>query len=340
VPLIVLVNAFVGRRWGAGATVILCGFAIALFDLVAAADLVVAQIRHQALDPSRYAVDIGVIVTTVAASALLFRPTRAALARMIPIEPNHPVHILALVLVALLLGFQIATVFFTDTLAAAQDQPPAGLLDVVETELPFFVAAFAGVGIFIRRSLPLTAERLGVVRPAWWHLALAGAAIGVLFAVGTGSEVVSHALTPDVADRVDRTTEHIFGGLANPVGIATVAVLPGICEELLFRGALQPRIGIVLTAILFTSIHTQYGVSFVALAIFLLAIALGLIRKYVNTTASCVAHAGYNVLGGFGIPSAIFPLAVAVEVLLIAATGYALWRRRRVKVVANAGPEG
>ncbi len=72
----------------------------------------------------------------------------------------------------------------------------------------------------------------------------------------------------------------------------------------------------------------------------MLAIVLGLIRKYVNTTASCVAHAGYNMLGGFGIPSVVFPLALGLEVLLIAATVYAIWNRRRVNAVVNPRSEG
>ncbi|MGI8865672.1 MAG: CPBP family glutamic-type intramembrane protease, partial [Rubrobacteraceae bacterium] len=61
-----------------------------------------------------------------------------------------------------------------------------------------------------------------------------------------------------------------------------------------FRGAVQPKLGIVLTSILFASMHIQYGPSILLLFIFFLSVALGFLRRYVNTTATFLAHAGYN----------------------------------------------
>jgi uncharacterized protein len=43
--------------------------------------------------------------------------------------------------------------------------------------------------------------------------------------------------------------------------------------------------------------HIQYGPSVVLGYIFLLSIGLGLLRRHVNTTASFIAHAGYNAIG-------------------------------------------
>ena len=120
-----------------------------------------------------------------------------------------------------------------------------------------------------------------------------------------------------------------FGQLDNPYGIAAIALIPGICEELMFRGALQPRLGLVLTALLFTSIHTEYGLSFDTLAIFVIAIGLGLIRKYTNTTTSCACHVSYNLLVGIGITGAALNTAFAVEAALVVISGYALWTERR-----------
>ena len=88
---------------------------------------------------------------------------------------------------------------------------------------------------------------------------------------------------------MDQTTQHVFAGLDNPLGIAALALFPGICEEILFRGALQPRIGLLATALLFTSIHTQYGISLDALSVLVVALGLGLIRRYTNTTTSVSA---------------------------------------------------
>jgi TM2 domain-containing membrane protein YozV len=43
--------------------------------------------------------------------------------------------------------------------------------------------------------------------------------------------------------------------------------------------------------------HVQYGPSLLLGYIFVLSTGLGLLRRYVNTTASFLAHAGYNTLG-------------------------------------------
>jgi len=163
---------------------------------------------------------------------------------------------------------------------------------------------------------------------------LALAAAGAFLALGQASDLLSHTVSPDVARRVDATTNHLFGQLGNPIGIAAVALIPGICEDVLFRGALQPRIGLLFTAVLFTSVHTEYGLSFDTLAVFLLAIGLGLVRKYANTTASCICHVTYNLLVGIGLAGAMLNVAFAAEAVLIALAGYAIWLERRRRASA------
>jgi membrane protease YdiL (CAAX protease family) len=68
-------------------------------------------------------------------------------------------------------------------------------------------------------------------------------------------------------------------------------------EETLFRGALQPVFGVVLTSLLFASLHVQYGPSVSLGYVFLLSVGLGILRNRINTTAAFVAHAGYNFSG-------------------------------------------
>jgi membrane protease YdiL (CAAX protease family) len=170
---------------------------------------------------------------------------------------------------------------------------------------------------------------LGLVRPAWWQVVLALAAAGAFFALVQGADLLSHQWTPGIASQVDKTTQHVFGGLNDPIGIAAIALLPGICEEILFRGALQPRLGLVVTAVLFTSIHTQYGLSFDGLSVLIVAIGLGVIRKYANTTTSSLCHVTYNLLAAIGVAAALTGVAVGVEVVLVAAAGYGVWTNRR-----------
>ena len=120
----------------------------------------------------------------------------------------------------------------------------------------------------------------------------------MFYGVSVGLDWLSQVLTPELAGKVDAASQQIFGGLGTPIGIAALALVAGICEEILFRGALQPRLGIIVTSLIFTSVHTQYGLSFAALAVFVLACGLGLIRRFTNTTTSILCHVAYNGLVG------------------------------------------
>jgi membrane protease YdiL (CAAX protease family) len=334
--MVITANAAVGKRWATHATGILAGLTAGAAFLVGALDLGGAGLVQTGPAGQQVGLDTGIMVTAAAAAVLAARPVREVIARTIPIDPDSPVHAYALVLAVLMLGTQLATVVFADVLAIDQTLPPISVADILASEVPFLVMALAGVGLYVRRNAPGAADRLGLHRPEWWQVALALAAAGAFFALVQGADSLSHLWTPGIASQVDKTTQHVFGGLNDPIGIAAIALLPGICEEILFRGALQPRLGLVATAVLFTSIHTQYGLSFDTLSVLVVALGLGLIRKYANTTTSSVCHVTYNLLAGVGIGGAFLGVGIAVELLLVAVTGYGVWSsRRRNSVVAS-----
>lgn len=330
VPFVIGANLAVGKQWGVAVTTMFGAFAVSLLALFGLADLAGLPLLAPTLGAqSKFALDAGTVVTAVAAAGFLFRPIRRDVAGFLPIDPDNPVHMLALVFAVALLGLQVSAIAFTDVLASNDSQPPLTILDLFENELPFLVTAIVGVGIFIRRTPAEGATRLGVVVPTWWQVPLALACAGIFFALSLGSDALSHELTPDLAHRVDTTTQHVFGALGGPWGVVAIAIIPGICEELLFRGALQPRIGLVFTALLFTSVHTEYGLSFDTLSVFVIAVGLGLVRKYTNTTTSATVHVSYNLLVGIGIAGAAVNVAVVAEAALIGIVGYALWNERR-----------
>jgi uncharacterized protein len=339
VPFVIGANLAVGKQWGLAVTTMFGAFAVSLLALFGLADLAGLPLLSSTLTAqSKFALDAGTVVTAVAAAGFLIRPIRRDVSSFIPIDPDDPVHELALVFAVALLGLQISAIAFTDVLASNTSQPPLTILDLFEDELPFLVTAIVGVGIFMRRTPAESARRLGVVVPTWWQLPLALACAGLFFAVSQASDTLSHLWTPALAERVDSTTQHVFGQLDNPWGVAAIALIPGICEELLFRGALQPRIGLVFTAVLFTSVHTEYGLSFDTLAVFVIAIGLGVIRKYANTTTSCTCHVGYNLLVGIGIAGAALNAALAIEAVLIGISGYGIWTARRRRAAQPARP--
>jgi uncharacterized protein len=328
-PMVITANAAVGKGWASHATGILAGATAGVTFLVGGLDLAGARLVQVGPGGQPLGLDLTIMATAVLAATLASRPVRERIARVAPIDPDSPVHAYALVLSLILFGSQVGTILFADTLVVDQMLPPLTLADVLASEIPFLLMAAAGVGLYIRRDVAAAAERLGLTRPKWWQISIALASAGAFFAFIQLADYLSHRWTPQVAIQVDKTTQHVFGGLGDPIGIAALALLPGICEEILFRGALQPRIGLLATAALFTSIHTQYGLSFDALAVLVVAVGLGLIRKYANTTTSCVCHVSYNLLAGIGIASALVGVAVGVEAGLVALSVYALWSNRR-----------
>jgi uncharacterized protein len=336
-PLVVVANLAVGRRWAHLAIGILAGVTAGVTFLVGALDLAGAGTTTAGgTGSSQLPVDVGIMVTAVVAATLASKPVRDRVARVLPIEPDNPVHAVALALAVLLFGTQVTSILFTSL--SASTQTPLSVGDLLLQEAPFVVLAAAGVGIFIRRDTSKVARRLGLVAPAWWQVVLAVAAAGAFFAFGVGMDTLSLAWTPDVARQVHSTTQSLYGGLGGPLGIAALALAPGICEEILFRGALQPRLGLIVTALLFTSIHTQYGISLDALSVLVIALGLGLIRKFTNTTTSAICHVTYNLMvgiaGAVDIAGLQIGVGVAIEALLIAVAGYAIWSNRRRQTLA------
>jgi membrane protease YdiL (CAAX protease family) len=273
---------------------------------------------------------VGFLATAAVAGAVLVPDVRAWLARFLSIDVGSPVHALALALFVVLFGFNATYQLATDVLSqTVANVGPLTPLDLVAQEVPLLLAGIAGVGWLLRRSSGPTLARLGVVAPRWWQVALALAAAGAFYAFSNGIELVSQALTPDLAHKVDAANQRLFGGLDNPVGILTLALAAGICEEILFRGALQPRFGIVLTSLLFSSVHTQYGLSFDTLGVFVISCGLGLLRRFFNTTTSLMCHVCYDVLVGAGISLALLPWALGAEAALLALVVFGGLRKRR-----------
>ena len=71
---------------------------------------------------------------------------------------------------------------------------------------------------------------------------------------------------------------------------------------------------------------------------FVSAIGLGLIRKYTNTTTSCICHVSYNLLVGIGLTGFLLSGAFVIEMALVAITGYAIWANRRRAAMAGGSP--
>jgi uncharacterized protein len=182
---------------------------------------------------------------------------------------------------------------------------PGGRLSpgvILTSQLPFVAVAVLGVGVGVRRSLRETLARLGYGFLSVRQLGVVVLFIGAALALSVAADAVFADLQPELYRKVGELSESLF----NPVGLSPVSAVlfalllgvgAGLGEETLFRGAVQPVLGIALTSVLFASMHVQYGPSLLLVYVFLLSIGLGLLRRHINTTASFLAHAGYNSLG-------------------------------------------
>ena len=232
---------------------------------------------------------------------LLLPWTRRLIARLIPIDPQRPVHLVALEYALLLVLVSAATGIFVGL--ALEDPTAIPLEDLGNaTSLTalwgqaggFVLIAVFGVGLGVARNGRETLERLGLTqrfRPTWWiGMTLAGLAAG--FAVDQLWALAS----PETLENVETITDALFGGLIQTglPGALTIGLSAGIGEELLFRGAAQPRFGILLTSLLFAVVHTQYSVSPALLQIFVVGILLGLTRQRAGTLTAIGVHASYN----------------------------------------------
>jgi membrane protease YdiL (CAAX protease family) len=172
---------------------------------------------------------------------------------------------------------------------------------ILASQLPFLAVALLGVGVGVRRTPRETLARLGYGPISLKYLGIVALFVGAAFALSLAADYLFSQLQPDLYDEVGRVSRALFDprGLG-PVSAVLFALLiglgAGLGEETLFRGAVQPVLGILPTSILFASMHVQYGPSLLLGYILLLSIGLGLLRRYINTTASFVAHASYNAL--------------------------------------------
>jgi uncharacterized protein len=172
---------------------------------------------------------------------------------------------------------------------------------ILASQLPFLAVALLGVGVGVRRTPRETLARLGYGPITLKHLGVVALFVGAAFALSLAADYLFSQLQPDLYGEVGRVSRALFDprGLG-PVSAVLFALLiglgAGLGEETLFRGAVQPVLGILPTSILFASMHVQYGPSLLLGYILLLSIGLGLLRRYINTTASFAAHASYNAL--------------------------------------------
>ncbi len=159
------------------------------------------------------------------------------------------------------------------------------------------VLALASVGFRLRRDFPATLERLGLAPLRASDLLWIAGGLAGLVALNGGLDAVQQRFFPALAASDTAITKAIVAHFG-PAQMLMLGLSAGVGEELTMRGALQPRLGIGLTSLLFASLHVQYS-WFGMGTILLLGILLGLLRQRTSTTVAIAVHAIYDVISAF-----------------------------------------
>jgi len=227
----------------------------------------------------------------------LLRPIRKMLARITPLDPDSAVDMTGLCMVLGLLGFCVGT-----SLAPMADEPPelipsVGIAELLVQAAAFVAVAYLAVGFPYWRDLSSATERLGIVAPDARTIGIAIAATFASFVVAAIAGLISQQFEPGLSESLDEAVDQITAQVQNPIGAIVLGASAGIGEEAVFRGALQPRLGIIIPSLLFMMLHgPQYGFNLALLGLFGVSIILGLVRKHVNTTAAMITHALFNAV--------------------------------------------
>jgi membrane protease YdiL (CAAX protease family) len=157
--------------------------------------------------------------------------------------------------------------------------------------------ALSWCGFRIPRDLAATWERVGLTAPKWRHVGVVLVAIGATLALNLASAEIERRFFPALWGQDKRVLDLMIRGMRPAEGIL-LGLSAGVGEELVFRGALQPRLGLVRTTLLFAALHGQYSWFGIG-EVLVLGLALGWIRARANTTAAIAVHAAYDIVGVF-----------------------------------------
>jgi membrane protease YdiL (CAAX protease family) len=245
----------------------------------------------------------GMLLPSLLGLALLTKPARRGVARFSRLDADNPLHAVSSsmsmfipVYLSVTLGIGLDNLSMQLAARAEETgQPPVTIGFLwVQTTLFVFIALI-GVGWLTRLSLRRALDRLNIVKPSGREIAIAVGWALVMVPTVMLLEAGARAVGLGVDADVETLTEQLIGPLfQSPWGIISIGLAAGIGEEALFRGAMQPRFGLIATSLLFALVHSNYGITLATVVVFLLGMMLGWLRIRYNTSTAMIAHAVYN----------------------------------------------
>jgi membrane protease YdiL (CAAX protease family) len=243
-----------------------------------------------------YGGDVGpvMLATGLGLSLPLVPSFRVAISRYVPIDPASPVDMSGLCVFLGVLGLLITTTL--NAPAPEKVSSPVDYGQLIGTMLSFVSLAYAIVGLGLRRSLSEANERLGLRRPTMQVVGIACGALVLALVINGLAGGLTAIFQKETSDQINQSLQEMTNDVQNPLGAIMIGVMSAVGEECFFRGALQPKFGIVLTSLVFALLHTQYGFSFVTLGVLGMGIIFGLLRRRYGTVAPMITHCLVNVI--------------------------------------------
>lgn len=223
----------------------------------------------------------------------LFRWVRVLVAKATPLDPNSTIDATGLIVLCCFFAFEGIVLFTVDL---SKITPTITVVGTLLYYLPFVPLAFSLVGVFVTRTWRESVKRLDLERPTPRQVAIALGLVVPLLVLAVATDYAGRTLQPAYYQQVESVLKSMSGGLSNPLAAIVVGGLAGVCEEILFRGAIQPRFGVPLTALAFATAHAQYGASLAVVGVFITGLVLGYERKHFNTTTAIITHAAYDIV--------------------------------------------
>ncbi len=249
---------------------------------------------------------LGLWLPSLAGLILLLPPTRRLLSSFLPIDAASPIDAIGLAFSMLVvINLMLTLGVGLDNLATlvksngSASQGSDTLISLWLQQILTAGMAMVGVGWLTRRNIQDTLKRLGIVAPTRRQISI-GVGVGltmvpIVMLLEYASTLIGVKASPDVQN----LTEQLLGPLFHsPFGIFTLGVSAALGEETLFRGAVLPRFGLILSSLLFALLHSNYGITLSTGIVFILGMVLGWVRIRQNTTTSMIVHAVYNMTLG------------------------------------------
>lgn len=242
---------------------------------------------------------LGFLIPSILALLLFLPAVRQVIARQLPIMIENPVHTLALVFSMIIVIDMWTTLAqglehlnqMTHTLSITH-----AILNLWSQDVLLGLLSMIGVGWLSRRTFLEACQRLGFKKPTWTEV---GTALGIallLSIFSVGMEQLSVWTGFGTNPQAEEINQKMLGSLDDQLlSLLILGIGAAIGEEAIYRGALQPRFGIIFTTMLFTISHNSYGISVGTFVVFVGGLVIGWTRLRYHLVSAMIVHASYNI---------------------------------------------